>query len=49
MRTLGILCGPSALKLGLLTAFLALVSGPLGIALGAYTLVILVSANAKNA
>ena len=41
--------GPSARKLGLLAAFLALVSGPLGIALGAYTLVVLVpAANAKN-
>jgi len=37
--------GPSARKLGLLAAFLALVSGPLGIALGAYTLVVLVPAN----
>ena len=40
--------GPSARKLGLLAAFLALVSGPLGIALGAYTLVVLVPAN-RNA
>lgn len=39
--------GPSARKLGLLAAFLALVSGPLGIALGAYTLVALVSAKQK--
>jgi hypothetical protein len=41
--------GPSARKLGLLAAFLALLSGPIGIALGAYTLVVLVTANARNA
>ena len=41
--------GPSARKLGLLAAFLALVSGPLGIALGAYTLVVLVPASPRNA
>ena len=41
--------GPSARRLGLLAAFLAVVSGPLGIALGAYTLVVLVPANTKNA
>jgi len=40
--------GPSARKLGLLAAFFALVSGPLGIALGAYTLVVLVPANPRN-
>jgi hypothetical protein len=44
-----ILRGPSTRKVGLLAAFLALVSGPLGIALGAYTLVVLVPANARNA
>jgi hypothetical protein len=41
--------GPSARKLGMLAAFLALVSGPFGIALGAYTLVVLVPANVRNA
>ncbi len=41
--------GPSTRKVGLLAAFLALVSGPIGIALGAYTLVVLVPANARNA
>jgi hypothetical protein len=41
--------GPSARKLGLFAAFLALVSGPLGIALGAYTLVVLVPASARKA
>jgi hypothetical protein len=41
--------GPSARKLGLLAAFLALVSGPLGVALGAYTMAVLVPANARNA
>jgi hypothetical protein len=41
--------GPPARKLGLFAAFLALVSGPLGIALGAYTLVVLVPAGARNA
>jgi hypothetical protein len=41
--------GASARKLGMLAAFLALVSGPLGIALGAYTLVVLVPANVRNA
>ena len=40
--------GPSARKLGLVAAFFALVSGPLGIALGAYSLVLLVPANARN-
>ena len=41
--------GGSSRKLGMLGAFLALVSGPLGIALGAYTLVVLVPANVRNA
>jgi hypothetical protein len=41
--------GASARKLGTLAAFLALVSGPLGIALGAYALVVLVPANVRNA
>jgi hypothetical protein len=41
--------GASARKLGMLAAFLALVSGPLGIALGAYTLVLLVPGSARNA
>src|SRR5258707_11182590 len=41
--------GPSTRKVGLLAAFLALVSGPLRIALRAYTLVVLVPANARNA
>ena len=41
--------GPSARKVGLPAAFLALVSGPLGIALGAYTLVVLVPAKSGNA
>ncbi len=39
--------GQSARGLGLLAAFLGLINGPLGIALGAYTLVILVPANAR--
>src|SRR5258708_1095457 len=41
--------GASARKLGMLAAFLALLSGPLGIALGAYTLVVLVPAKVRNA
>jgi len=41
--------GPSARKLGLLAAFFALINGPLGIALGAYTLVVLVPANLQSA
>ena len=41
--------GPSARKLGLLAAFFGLINGPLGIALGAYTLVVLVPANLRNA
>jgi len=40
--------GPSARKVVLLAAFLALVSGPLGIALGAYTLVVLVPAKPRD-
>ncbi|MGA8012323.1 MAG: hypothetical protein WB949_07855 [Candidatus Acidiferrales bacterium] len=39
--------GQSARTLGLLAAFFGLVNGPLGIALGAYTLVVLVPANAR--
>ena len=39
--------GPSARRLGMLAAFLALINGPLGIALGAYTLVVLVPANPR--
>jgi hypothetical protein len=41
--------GPSARKLGLLAAFFALINGPLGIALGAYTLVVLVPAHLRSA
>jgi hypothetical protein len=41
--------GPSARKLGLLAAFFALINGPLGVALGAYTLVVLVPSNLRNA
>jgi hypothetical protein len=41
--------GPSARKVGTLAAFLALVSGPLGIALGAYSLVVLFPAKSGNA
>src|ERR1700682_3080164 len=37
--------GPNARRVGMLAAFLALINGPLGIALGAYTLVVLVPAN----
>lgn len=45
---LGLLSGGASTRsLGLLAAFLALISGPLGIALGAYTLVVLVPANAR--
>lgn len=40
--------GQSARRLGLLAAFFGLTDGPLGIALGAYTLVVLVRANAGN-
>ena len=38
----------SARGLGLLAAFFGLISGPLGIALGTYTLVVLVPANVRN-
>jgi hypothetical protein len=38
--------GQSARRLGLLAAFFGLIHGPLGIALGAYTLVVLVPAKA---
>jgi uncharacterized membrane protein len=41
--------GQSARRLGLLAAFFGLTNGPLGIALGAYTLVVLVPVNTKNA
>jgi hypothetical protein len=40
--------GQSARRLGLLAAFFGLTNGPLGIALGAYTLVVLVPANART-
>jgi len=40
--------GQSARTLGLVAAFFGLTNGPLGIALGAYTLVVLVPANARN-
>ena len=40
--------GRSARTLGLVAAFFGLTNGPLGIALGAYTLVALVPANARN-
>ena len=40
--------GQSARKLGLLAAFFGLTNGPLGIVLGAYTLVVLLRANAGN-
>ena len=40
--------GPSGRRLGLLAAFLGILSGPLGIALGTHTLVVLVPANARN-
>ena len=40
--------GGSARRLGLLAAFFGLTNGPLGIALGAYTLVVLVPVNARN-
>ncbi|HXQ27059.1 MAG TPA: hypothetical protein VN822_11670 [Candidatus Acidoferrales bacterium] len=41
--------GQSARRLGILAAFFGLINGPLGIALGAYTLVVLVGANGRNA
>jgi hypothetical protein len=40
--------GASGRRLGLLAAFFGLTNGPLGIALGAYTLAVLVPANARN-
>jgi hypothetical protein len=40
--------GGSARGVGLLAAFLGLINGPFGIALGAYTLVVLVPANTRN-
>ena len=40
--------GQSARRLGIVAAFLGLINGPLGIALGAYTLVVLVPATARN-
>jgi hypothetical protein len=40
--------GQSARRLGLLAAFLAVINGPLGIALGTYTLVVLVPANPRS-
>ena len=41
--------GASARKLGIVAAFFGLIGGPLGIALGAYTLVVLVPADARTA
>jgi hypothetical protein len=41
--------GTSARSLGLVAAFFGLTNGPLGIALGAYTLVVLVPAGARTA
>jgi hypothetical protein len=41
--------GQSARGIGMLAAFLGLINGPLGIALGAYTLVVLVPVNVRNA
>ena len=40
--------GPSVRKVGLLAAFLAIVSGPIGTGLGAYTLVVLVPAKTRD-
>jgi hypothetical protein len=40
--------GESSRKLGLVAAFFGLINGPLGIALGAYTLVVLVPAGARS-
>ena len=40
--------GQTGRKLGLLASFFGLTNGPLGIALGAYTLVVLVRADAGN-
>ena len=39
--------GASARKLGIVAAFFGLIGGPLGIALGAYTLVVLVPADSR--
>ena len=39
--------GASARKLGMVAAFFGLIGGPLGIALGAYTLVVLVPADSR--
>ena len=41
--------GTSARTVGLVAAFFGLTNGPLGIALGAYTLVVLVPASGRNA
>jgi hypothetical protein len=41
--------GASARRLGIVAAFFGLIGGPLGIALGAYTLVVLVPADARTA
>jgi hypothetical protein len=41
--------GTSARSLGLVAAFFGLTNGPLGIGLGAYTLILLVPAGARNA
>jgi hypothetical protein len=40
--------GTSARSLGLVAAFFGLINGPLGIALGAYTLVVLIPAGARD-
>jgi len=40
--------GVTARKLGIIAAIFGLIGGPLGIALGAYTLVVLVPAGAPN-
>jgi hypothetical protein len=40
--------GQSARWLGLLAAFFGLTNGPVGVALGAYTLVVLVPAHTRN-
>jgi len=39
--------GDSARKLGLIAAFFGLINGPLGTALGAYTLAVLVPAGSR--
>lgn len=41
--------GQSGRGLGLVAAFFGLINGPLGIALGAYTLVVLVPSGSRNA